>query len=44
MALGISAAMPVVFVVLRVIVGRLDKRDAGGLTGHAQARSRQRGR
>ena len=31
MALIISLLMPVLFVVLRVIVGRLDKRDEGGL-------------
>ena len=30
-SLGISAAMPALFVVLRVVVGRLDKRHAGGL-------------
>lgn len=42
-ALAISLAMPLLFVVMRVVVGRLDKRDAGGLTGHAQARSRNRG-
>lgn len=35
-ALVISAAMPVLFLVLRVIVGRLDKRNAGGLLRHRE--------
>lgn len=41
-ALVISALMPLLFVLLRIIVGRLDKRDEGGLTGHAQNRARHR--
>lgn len=43
MALVISAVMPAFFVVLRIIVGRLDKPDEGGLTHHAQERARHRG-
>jgi hypothetical protein len=35
-ALAISAATPVVFLVLRVVVGRLDKRNAGGLLRHRE--------
>ncbi|HEY6724940.1 MAG TPA: hypothetical protein VI197_12970 [Polyangiaceae bacterium] len=42
LALIVSALMPLVFVLLRLVVGRLDKPDAGGLTGHAQRQARQR--
>jgi len=42
MALIISATMPLLFVVLRVIVGRLDRPDEGGLTHHARGPTSQR--
>lgn len=38
-AVIISAAMPLVFVVLRLIVGRLDKPQAGGLVKQHQERA-----
>jgi len=42
MALIISAMMPVLFVVLRVILGRLDKPDEAGLAHHARGPTSQR--
>ena len=42
MALIISAVMPLLFVVLRVIVGRLGNPDEGGLTHHARGPTSQR--
>lgn len=42
LAVLISAAMPLLFVVLRVVVGRLDKPDASGLAGHAHSPASQR--
>lgn len=38
-ALVISAAMPILFIILRLVAGRLDKREAGGLVGHKQEQS-----
>lgn len=38
-SLAISAAMPVLFIVLRLIVGRLDRPQPGGLIKHHQERT-----
>ena len=35
-ALLISAAMPTLFIVLRLVIGRLDRPQAGGLVKHRQ--------
>ena len=42
MAWIISAAMPVAFIMVRLIVGRLDKPEAGGLNRHAREPASQR--
>ena len=42
LAVLISAAMPVLFIVMRVVVGLLDKPDAGGLAGPVHGPASQR--